>query len=254
MGGLGNGGKKPMEHWLEPVFESAMDGVAYRGGQSPEWAQAQTGFVTLFGFSAFAIGTALAWWMYIAKKGEPARQLAAAMPGLHRAALNKWYVDEAYDATVIAGVDSVAESCAAVDTYIVDGLLAKVTSLLVAAAGTVLRALQTGLVHTYSATMVVGVAALAWFFAMPHPDATVTAAGSDDYVVTAAPGLGYSYRWDSDGDGKADTTEFAPEPTLKIRVEAGKTTRVGLEVKNAFGLVSKQTIPVTHPAAALSSL
>jgi hypothetical protein len=72
-----------------------------------------------------------------------------------------------------------------------------VTAFVVAAAGTVLRAVQNGVVHLYAAMMVVGVAAIGWFFVVPHADATVAAKGSDFAVRTGASGgyLGYAYEW-----------------------------------------------------------
>jgi|SRR5580658_10522709 NADH-quinone oxidoreductase subunit L len=249
------GDQRPMDHWLEPVFKAAREGaVVIARGHTEAWAQAQEPFVTTFGVLAFACGTGLAWWMYIAKKGAPAARLATAMPGLHGLVLHKWKIDELYDATILAGVDSVAETSAAVDKYVVDGLLARFTSLLVAAAGSILRALQTGVVHVYGATMVVGLVAIGWFFATPHPNATVAETGNDDYVVTAAPGLGYGYRWDADGDGTPDKPDFSPDATLKLHVEAGKTTTVTLEVRNAFGLVKSRVIQVAHARAPIAAL
>jgi NADH-quinone oxidoreductase subunit L len=256
-GGLLNRlGGRPMDHWLEPVFRAAKEGaIVLVGGPHDEaWADAREHFATGFGVLAFASGTALAWWMYLKEKGAPAARLAAAMPRLHQLVLDKWKIDELYDATILAGVDSVAETSAAVDKYIVDGLLARGTSLLVAASGSVLRAAQTGVVHVYAATMVVGLVAMGWFFAMPHPNATVADAGNDDYVITAAPGLGYAYRWDADNDGAPDKPEFGPDATLKLHVDAGKTATVRLEVRNAFGLVQSRAIPVAHSRATLSSL
>jgi NADH-quinone oxidoreductase subunit L len=167
--------------------------------------------------------------------------------------LDKWRVDEFYDATVLAAVDSLADTSAVVDRTIVDGILARLTSLIVAASGTVLRAFQTGVVHVYAATMVVGIALMAWFFAAPHASYTLVENG-DDYVVTAAPGVGYGYRWDSDGDGTPDKPTFGTDPTLKLHLGPGKEVTVNLEVKNAFGLVKKTAIRVTRPNAPVSQL
>jgi hypothetical protein len=124
----------------------------------------------------------------------------------------------------------------------------------VAIAGTLLRAVQTGVVQVYAGLMVVGLAALGWFFATPHAEATITDAGNDDFVVTAAPGVGYGYRWDADGDGKADRPDFGTDSELKLHVEPGKTMTVNLEVKNAFGLVHAKAIHLARPATPLSSL
>jgi NADH-quinone oxidoreductase subunit L len=210
--------------------------------------------LAFFGFLAFVVGTALAWWVYMAKKGEPARRAAEAQPGLYHLVLDKWRVDELYDETAIAAVDSLAETSAAFDRAFVDGIIARFTSLLVAAAGTVLRAFQNGVVHAYAALMVVGLAAAGFFFAVPHPNATVVDAGDSDYVLTAAPGIGYAYRWDTDGDTKAVKKDFAGDATLKVKVEPGKSATVHLEVKNAFGLVRTRTIHVTRPSEPVSSL
>ena len=245
--GFGLMKEKPMEHWLDPVFKTATEGAVIVG-HTNEWGLAVGGIL------AFAFGTSLAWWMYRAERGKPAERLAAAMPGLHQMLLDKWRVDELYDATVIAAVDSLAETSAAVDKGIVDGLLAQLTSLIVAAAGTVLRTFQNGVVHAYAAMMVLGIAGVGLFFGVPHARATVVDAGSDDYVVTAAAGVGYSYRWDADGDGKPDKPDFGTSPILKVHVEPGKTTAVKLEVKNAFGLVRSRRITVARPPAPTSSL
>lgn len=243
---------RPLDHWLEPVFKSAMDGaVVFRHGNDARWAEQMELPLGLGAFSAFVIGTGLAWWTYYLRKGEPARRAAEARPGLYHLVLDKWRVDELYDATVVAGVDSLAETCAVADKTIVDGILAKLTSLLVAASGTILRAFQNGVVQVYSAMMVFGLALVGWFFVVPHPDATVVDAGNDDYVVTAAPGVGYGYRWDT-GDGVARRPVFgvdASDRTLKLHVEPGKSASVNLEVKNAFGFVRAKRFALARPPA-----
>jgi NADH-quinone oxidoreductase subunit L len=239
----------PMEHWLKPVFSGTESAVKLRpNAEHLEWSLA------LGGILAFASGTLLAWWMYIKEKGEPARRAAAAVPGLYRLLLDKWRVDELYDVTVISAVDSLAETSAAFDKTFVDGILATVTSTIVAALGTVLRAFQNGVVHVYAATMVVGLAFVGWFFAMPHANATINDAGNDDYVITAAPGVGYAYRWDADGDGKPDKADFGNDSTVKLHVTPGKSQKVGLEVKNAFGLVGTKSINVARPSEPTASL
>jgi NADH-quinone oxidoreductase subunit L len=245
---------QPMDHWLEPVFAPVDRAIEFGHANSKEWAEHMIRPLALGGFAAFAVGTVLAWWMYIAKRGEPAKRAADAVPGLYHLVLDKWRVDELYDATAIAAVDSLAETSAAFDKSIVDGIIARLTSLVVAVSGTILRAFQNGVVHVYAAAMVVGLAATGWFFAVPHANATVTDAGNDDYVITAAPGVGYAYRWDADSDGKPDKQDFGSDSTLKVHIEPGKSQTVSLEVKNAFGLVRRKSIPVARPQAHTSSL
>jgi NADH-quinone oxidoreductase subunit L len=246
---------QPMEHWLEPVFKEASEGAVLLGhGNDAAWAEHMTWPLAVGGFMAFAIGSGLAYWMYVVRGGEPAKQLAKAQPGLHKLLLDKWRIDELYEVTILAAVDSLAETSAAVDKTLVDGIIARLTALVVAALGTVLRAFQNGVVHVYAAMMVVGLSAMGWFFAVPHPNATVVDAGSNDYVLTAAPGVGYAYRWDADSDGKPDNPDFGGTQTLKVHLEAGKSQTVQLEVKNAFGLVRTKSIHVARPAEPTSSL
>jgi NADH-quinone oxidoreductase subunit L len=244
-----------MDHWLEPVFKAASEhAVLFGHGNDEAWAEHMEWPLAFCGFAAFAIGSGIAYFIYIKKQGEPARRAAETFPALHQLLLDKWRVDELYESTVIAAVDSLADTSAVVDRVIVDGVLARLTSMIVAASGTVLRALQTGVVHVYAATMVVGIALMAWFFAAPHANYTLVETGSDDYVVTAAPGVGYGYRWDSDGDGTPDKPNFGSDSTLKLHVNAGKDVTVNLEVKNAFGLVKKTSIHVARPNAPVSQL
>jgi len=246
---------KPMDHWLEPVFKEVSEhAVLFGHGNDEAWAEHMEWPLAACGFLAFAIGSALAYYVYIRKNGEPTKRLAEAAPGLYQLVLDKWRVDELYDATILAAVDSLADTSAVVDRTIVDGILARLTSMIVAASGTVLRALQTGVVQVYAATMVVGIAFIAWFFAAPHASYTLTDGGNDDYVVTAAPGVGYGYRWDSDGDGTPDKPNFGTDSTLKLHLAPGKDVTVNLEVKNAFGLVKKAAIHVARPNAPVSQL
>jgi NADH-quinone oxidoreductase subunit L len=234
----------PMEHWLEPVFESSTVHAmkVSEKAASLEWPLA------LGGFAAFALGTGFAYWMYVIQAGKPAAQIAKNYPRVYQVVLQKLRVDELYEATVISAVDALADTSAAFDQWFVDGILAKLTSLLVSAFGTVLRAVQTGVVHVYAAVMVIGIAAVGWFFVAPHPDATISASSNGDYVVSAAPGLGYTYRWDSDADGKPDAVDFSDQREQKIHLDPGKSQSVRLEVHNAFGLTGSKTFTVTRPA------
>jgi NADH-quinone oxidoreductase subunit L len=252
--GFGIFKERPLDHWLEPVFKSSTEhAVLFRHGNDVEWAEHMEWPLAAGGFLAFLLGTGLAWWVYVARRGEPAQRLAKAQPGLYHLVLDKWRIDELYDATVLGLVDSLAETAAVVDKSLIDALLARFTSLVVAASGTVLRAFQNGVVHVYAAMMVVGLAFAGWFFAVPHPDATVAGSGNDDYVVTAAPGVGYAYRWD-EGDGKPAKQDFGTDTTLKLHLEPGKSQDVKLEVRNSFGLVRTKTIHVARPHEPTSSL
>ena len=78
----------------------------------------------MFGaFLAFAVGSGVAYWVYIKEKGRPARELMLKVPNRYRWALDKWYVDEAYGKTVVASVDALADTAASVDQGLVGFVL-----------------------------------------------------------------------------------------------------------------------------------
>ncbi len=260
--GLGNA----LDHWLGPVFKDTVEGagrmIAFRaehlepgkitatvGHEAAEWAHHIELPLMAGGIGAFLIGTGIAYWMYVMQKGAPAKELHAKLPWLHKLLLNKWYVDEIYDEVVLSSVDALADTAASADKNFVDVLLARMTALAASFSGTILRAFQTGVVHTYSAIMVLGLAALGVFFWRPHAEATIKQTGAD-YVLTAAPGMGYKYHWDADGDGKFDKEALSPtDVKTTVTVEEGKSKTVRLEVENAFGERAIRAFVVSRPDA-----
>jgi NADH-quinone oxidoreductase subunit L len=74
------------------------------------------------------------------------------------------------------------------------------------------------------------------------------------YSVTAAPGLGYSYRWDSDGDGKLDSEAFGDKASVAFNLDPARGRIVQLEVKNAFGQVAKRSFTLSRPMTDKSAL
>jgi NADH-quinone oxidoreductase subunit L len=234
-----------MEHWLDPVFESTTKAALKPLGDEGHKLEIP---LALGGLAAFALGSGFAYWVYLAQNGKPAANLAKQYPGVHKFLLAKMKVDELYEATVISAVDALADTSAAFDQWFVDGIIAKLTALVVSAFGTVLRAVQTGVVHVYAAVMVLGIAGIGWFFLLPHPDATLSESNGD-YTVSAGPGIGYTYRWDKDGDGKPDNDAFTAEDAdAKVHLDPGKTQTVRLEVKNAFGLTASKSFTLSRPA------
>ena len=194
---------------------------------------------------------ALAYWMYVLQERRArARARRGASPGSTSCVLDKWRVDELYDATVIARSTRSPRPRAAVDKWIVDGILARLTALVVAAAGhdpPRLPDRRRARLRRDDGRRPRG--ASAGSSSPPHADATRRDAGNGDYVVTAAPGMGYAYRWDADGDGKPDNDDFGADATLEAAPRAGQErTTVNLEVKNAFGLVGTKSINVARPA------
>ena len=229
----------PLDKWLEPVFAAAQKSIE---------AAEHAAFVQPLAIGAFFLGAGGAAWAYHLQGGRPARNLAAQFPGLHKLLLEKWRVDELYDELFIGTVDFVADVFVWIDQYVVDGIVAKLTAFVVQASGHVLRLVQTGRIQTYAAVMMIGTASLGWFFTMPQVKAHVDRDdASGHYVVIAAPGLGYEYRWDADADGKPDAEAFSDKKSVELTLGVGESRAVRLEVKNAFGRVGSHTLTLARP-------
>ncbi len=232
----------PLGHLLEPVFSRAGRFVAERDG-----AKGMMWTMMAPGLAAFLAGTAAAMWVYLNRAGQPERRFAERAGWLYRLIYDKWRIDELYDATVVGMVDALADIFTMADKWIIDGLLARVTAALTALIGTLLRALQTGRVQVYAATMLVGLAGVGWFLATPHAEVTVddsAVRASGEVKLSAAPGYGYSFDWKGLGD--ADS-RLAQRADVTVRLQPGEKKDVTVTVKNAFGLETARTISVARP-------
>jgi NADH-quinone oxidoreductase subunit L len=112
--------------------------------------------------AASLIGLAAAWAMY-RRRPVRAEEIGVARGGLHRLVLNKYYVDEIYDALFVRPLFAVCGWCARVfDLGVIDGAVNGVGRAVVAWARG-LRRLQTGFVMNYALTMLLGAVAIAAF-------------------------------------------------------------------------------------------
>jgi len=69
-------------------------------------------------FTGILLATMTYFWDKIS-----AEAWANRLPGLHRALLNKWYVDEFYQATFIRGTVMLAKGISLFDKYVIDGIV-----------------------------------------------------------------------------------------------------------------------------------
>jgi len=233
----------PFDSWLEPVFEKASEHVKLIDGAE--------GYVyPLLGLAilAFAGGVGAAYYVYVKERGEPAHRFTEAFPGVHRFAEDKFRVDEFYEETAIGSVDSLAEVGVVADKWLMDGVVARLTAFVVGAAGGLLRFLQNGRVQAYSLSMLAGVGLLGWLLLSPSAQAR-TRLDSDKglYSVSAAPGLGYSYRWDANGDGEWDSNDFGSASEVSVTLEVAQRRTVRLEVMNAFGRTATADVELERP-------
>ncbi len=195
------------EHWLEPslaalpVTEGAHVSLAIGG--------TAMGVGTLAGLG----GIGLAYLWYIKENGTTPARIAASVPRLHALLMDKWRVDEFYGAALLRPMAWLARFAANFDKLLVDGLIAKATSSLTLLGGWVVTRAQTGVVYTYSAFMVVGLAGVAWWYLVPHTGLEYAVRGTQ-VKLQAAAGLGYEYRFDVNSDGEFET-EWSTERTIE---------------------------------------
>ncbi len=108
------GGPNWFEHFLAPVFENP----AMRPWVHHAWSL-EFG-VMLFSVLVAAVGFYVAYRFYVARPEIPERLAAAARPA-YRLVLNKYYVDELYDALFVNRAKNVGNAAAAFDLAIIDG-------------------------------------------------------------------------------------------------------------------------------------
>ena len=183
---MGTWDKNWFGHFLEPVVaDIGHHGTAHHASVFQE--------LVLMGLSVAVAGAGiyLAWRFYGGTQALSAgERFAARFPALHQVLLNKYYVDEFYDATVVQGTWSTARRLFRFDASFIDGFivhgfrnvtvamsflsgffdkyfvdgLVNLTGWLMQAGSKFFRSLQTGVVSQYAMVMAVGMFVLVFFF------------------------------------------------------------------------------------------
>jgi len=109
------------------------------------------------------LGVVIAALMYLVKSPDPA-SVAETLHGLYVWLLNRWYVDELYQALIAHPGARLASFLAAFDLGVVDGAVNGVARL-ARGTGSLLRRTQTGYVRSYAVTMLIGAFAVLAYWA-----------------------------------------------------------------------------------------
>ena len=113
----------------------------------------------VFSLAIAFIGIYAAYRLYV-MKNDGGRAYAELWPGVYRILVNKYYVDEMYDALIIQPVKRVSIWCwRAFEDGLVDAAI-NGAGFFVRSLGGVLRRLQTGYVKSYAVSMLVGALAI----------------------------------------------------------------------------------------------
>ena len=109
------------------------------------------------------VGIFVAYTMYM-KKRELPEKLANSYPFLYRLLLNKWYVDELYELTVIKPIHGFSILLwKGVDVAIIDGIVNGVARVVGWFSG-VIRYIQSGFVQSYAVSVVLGTVVLLVYY------------------------------------------------------------------------------------------
>jgi len=156
VGAVAAGAIVALSHAFGHILEHAWLPFAFPGRDMKPDSHGMN-YTMMLGSSVVAFsGVGLAWFMY-AKSPSLADRLANGMQTLYQLSLNKFHVDEVYDALIVRPLAAFAAVCRLIDMYIVDSLVdlvAQTPRLL----GSLLRPIQNGLVQFYALTMVLGLA------------------------------------------------------------------------------------------------
>jgi NADH-quinone oxidoreductase subunit L len=175
------GGHNALHAWLEPVFEAPLaegataeavtaegEGAAAEGdAAASEEAHAEEQLeLTLMGVSSgiafLGIGIAAFIWI---KRRSIADAAAHSLAPIYRMLLNKYYVDEIYDATVVQPIKVISQEALwrGFDVKVIDGIVNGTASVVDGLAGQ-LRRLQTGSVRAYAGSLFVGVVVILGYY------------------------------------------------------------------------------------------
>ncbi len=138
------------EHFLEPVVH---DVTKITAGHSTEM------LLMVFSISLAVIGFFGAYYIFYKKQSVPGSDNS--ILGFKKVLYNKYYVDEFYQQTVIQGTLGLAVGLwRFVDKMIIDGVVNGI-GLFVRTLSQAGRVIQTGMVHDYMLSMIIGVSVLA---------------------------------------------------------------------------------------------
>ena len=165
------GGHNRIEAFLEPSFHAmgAHERRRDREAAAAEHAaHAETGTeLGLMGLSTFVAlaGIGLATLFFLKRPERADRDGRRGSAGVHRLLLNKYYVDELYNAVIVQPIKRLSTGVLwrGVDAGLIDGTVNGV-GLVVRGWSAVLRRLQTGSVRAYAMSFFVGVVTILGYY------------------------------------------------------------------------------------------
>jgi NADH-quinone oxidoreductase subunit L len=145
-------GSQGLEHFLEPVLEHqyVAHAAEHAAGSGLEIG------LTLVSVMVALAGMGLAYFLYLARPELPAR-IASRFQLLYNTLLNKYYVDEIYDAAIVKPIRQTSESLLwrGIDVGLIDGTVNGFAAT-VQNAGNLLKRMQNGYTRAYATWILCG--------------------------------------------------------------------------------------------------
>jgi NADH-quinone oxidoreductase subunit L len=154
-------GANAMHNWLGPLVGAHGAAHGAEGAEAPAAAHAAGHSMGLeLGLMAFSVAIAIigvwfGWQTYVVKPGR-AKAMGARFAGMYKVLLNKYYVDEIYNASVVQPIVAFSRFLwKIVDVELIDGAV-NGAGRVVRGVGGYLRPIQSGFVGSYAAAIMVG--------------------------------------------------------------------------------------------------
>ena len=139
-----------LERFMEPVFAPSLGDEVLHGSEAMEWG------MTGVALGIAVVGFLLARAFYVENPELPER-LMTRYRGLYLTLLNKYWVDEIYDALIVNPIQWISTNLLwhFVDVKVIDGTVNGAGEL-VRGSGSLLRRLQSGYIRSYAGWILLG--------------------------------------------------------------------------------------------------
>ena len=166
------GGHNQLHAWLEPAFEAPAAAAAGEGAVTAA-TEGEAGAESheSLELALMAVSTAIAvlgiWFAHFVwiQRRRIAENAARELAPIHRLLLNKYYVDEIYDAAIVQPMHAISREglWRGFDVKVIDGAVNGAATI-VDSSATLMRRLQTGSVRTYAGSVFAGVVAILAYY------------------------------------------------------------------------------------------
>ncbi len=159
------GGGNQIEAFLEPSFRAVGAAGAEHAAAAEEHGGAGTEIALMIVSTLVALAGIVVATLFFLRQPERAARLATSASGVHRLLLNKYYIDELYNAVIVQPIKRTSQKLLwrGVDAGLIDGSVNAV-GLVVRGWSAVLRRTQTGSVRAYAMSLFVGVVTILGYY------------------------------------------------------------------------------------------